>query len=142
MTKTHMKTLLPSLAATGLVCASLLAWASPAAAADRVFFEAPADGAVVHSPVQLKFGVEGYKVVPAGALDDHTGHHHVIVDGEPVPVGVVVPADATHIHYGKAQTTAELPLSPGKHTLTMQFGDGAHRSLGPAMSSTIHITVE
>ena len=60
-----------------------------------------------------------------------TGHHHLIVDGKAVPKGSVVPADATHMHFGKGQTETTLKLPPGKHTLTLQFADGAHQSYGP-----------
>ena len=111
----------------------------------KVMFLAPKDGAKIKGPVKMKFGVgEGMKVRPAGEdpLDKTSGHHHVIVDGKPLPVGVVVPKDATHIHYGKGQTEAELKLAPGKHTLTLQFADGAHASYGPALSQTITVEVE
>ena len=53
-----------------------------------------------------------------------------------------MPTDDTHIHFGKGQTETELKLAPGKHTLTMQFADGAHRSYGPDLSSTISVTVK
>ncbi len=110
----------------------------------RVFFEAPKDGDKVKGPVQMKFGVEGFTVRPAGEdPKDHTsGHHHVLIDTKPAGVGAVVPADATHIHYGKGQTEATLELSPGKHTLTLQFADGAHRAYGPHLTETITIEVE
>lgn len=109
----------------------------------KVSFTEPADGAKVKSPVKVGFKLEGMKVRPAGEdpLDGTSGHHHVIIDGKPVPLGTVVPADDTHIHYGKGQTEAELKLAPGKHTLTMQLADGAHRSYGPSLSSTITIEV-
>ena len=115
------------------------------AAAKRVFFVEPKDGAKVKSPVQVKFGVEGVDVVPAGERpgDDKAGHHHVIVDGKSVEKGVMVPMDTKNVHhYGKGQTEATLELSPGKHTLTMQFADAAHLSYGEKMSATITIEVE
>jgi hypothetical protein len=108
----------------------------------RVHFIEPKDGATVTSPVHVKFGVEGMKVAPAGTMTEGTGHHHLIIDGEAVPKGTVVPADDTHIHYGKGQTEADVKLPPGDHTLTMQFADGAHRSYGPEMSSTIKVHVK
>jgi hypothetical protein len=110
-------------------------------AADKVYFVEPKDGATVQSPVHVVFGVDGMKVAPAGDMTAGTGHHHLIIDGQPVPTGQVVPADATHIHFGKGQTETDVPLTPGKHTLTMQFADGLHRSYGPEMSSTITVTV-
>jgi hypothetical protein len=82
------------------------------------------------------------KVAPAGTMTEGTGHHHLIIDGAAVPKGTVVPADDTHIHYGKGQTEADVKLPPGDHTLTMQFADGAHRSYGPEMSSTIKVHVK
>lgn len=109
-----------------------------------VRFLEPADGASVKSPVKVKFGITGLTVTPAGVdIDDKTkGHHHVIVDGSVVPLGTVVPADERHIHFGKGQTEAELKLSPGKHTLTLQFADGGHRSYGSSISQTITVNVE
>ncbi len=108
----------------------------------KVMFVEPADGATVKSPVMVKMGVEGMKVQPAGELTEGTGHHHIIVDSEPVPFGTAVPADETHIHFGKGQTETELELEPGEHTLMLQFADGAHRSYGEPLSAKITITVE
>lgn len=108
----------------------------------RVHFVEPADGATVKSPVKLVFGVTGAEIRPAGELAPGTGHHHVIIDGQPGEPGQVVPADATHIHFGKGQTEAELELAAGQHTLTMQLADGMHRSYGPTASATITVTVE
>lgn len=107
-----------------------------------VMFDAPADGAEVSSPVKVKMGVEGMEVKPAGEMAPNTGHFHLIIDGDPIPKGQVVPKDETHIHYGKGQTEAEVPLSPGKHTLTLQFADGAHMSYGMDMSATITVNVK
>ena len=109
----------------------------------RVFFVSPATGAKVKSPVKLVFGVEGMGIRKAGedVKDQTSGHHHIIVDGKAIPKGTPVPKDATHIHYGGAQTETELKLSPGKHSLTMQLADGAHISYGEALSATIEVEV-
>ena len=120
--------------------------APPAGA--KVLFVEPSDGAEIKGKpaedkltVAIKMGVEGMTVKPAGEVVSGTGHHHVIIDGSPVPMGEAVPKDDTHIHFGKGQTEAELQLSPGEHTLTLQFADGIHRSYGPSMASTIKIHV-
>lgn len=107
----------------------------------KVMFTTPADGAEVTSPVKVAFGLEGAEVKPAGTLVEGTGHHHVIVNGDPAEAGKAVPADDTHIHYGKGQTEAELDLPAGEHTLTLQFADGMHRSYGPEVSQTITVKV-
>lgn len=108
----------------------------------NVYFVNLEDGATVTSPVLVEMGVNGMEVEPAGELSKYKGHHHIIVDGSFSPKGIVVPADTTHIHFGQGQTNTELPLSPGTHTLTLQFADGFHRSYGEQMSSQISITVE
>ena len=111
----------------------------------KVEFLEPAEGATVKSPVKVKFGISGgMSVVPAGtAVNDLTkGHHHLIINGKPVALGQVVPADAKHIHFGKGQLETDLELPAGKHTLTLQFADAAHRSYGAALSQTINVTVE
>lgn len=110
-------------------------------AASRVFFLSPADGDKVTSPVKLQFGAEGMAVEAAGEVKNSSGHHHLIINGGPIEEGTVVPANETHIHYGQAQTEAEVELAPGEYALTMQFANGAHQSYGDPMSAKISITV-
>ena len=107
----------------------------------RVFFVTPKDGAKVGTEVEVEFGLEGMSIAPAGsAVEDKTkGHHHLIIDAAPIAYGGIVPMDEKHIHFGKGQTKTKITLTPGKHTLTMQFADGAHRSFGKALSSTITV---
>jgi hypothetical protein len=100
------------------------------------------DGDTVSSPVKVTFEVSGKTVKPAGTDEDGTGHHHLIIDGTFVAAGDVVPANATHIHFGKGQLETEVALTPGEHTLTLQFADYAHRSFGSNWSKTITVTVE
>lgn len=107
----------------------------------EVFFILPRNGDVVSSPVKITMGVKGMEVEPAGEVREGKGHHHLIINGSYIEKGTVVPANDTHIHYGKGQTEVELELPPGKHTITMQFADGVHVSYGESMSSTIEIEV-
>jgi len=106
-----------------------------------VSFLVPANGAQVKSPVAVQFAVEGMEILPAGTPGKATGHHHVLVNQGPFTFGQVIPADETHIHFGKGQTEALLDLSPGKYTLTMQFADFLHRSYGEAMAASVDIEV-
>lgn len=108
----------------------------------RVFFVEPKNGATVTSPVHVVFGLEGMALAPAGDLDPDKGHHHLLIDAGPVQKGLVIPATDKSIHFGKMQTETDLKLPPGDHTLTLQFGDGAHQSFGPEMSQTIQIHVK
>lgn len=114
----------------------------------KVMFVEPVDGAKVQGAlengkiaVRVKMGAEGIVVKPAGAVEVGSGHHHIIVDGEPDAEGKVVTKDEQHIHYGQGQTDATLMLSPGDHTLQLQFADGIHRSYGPKLLNTIKIVV-
>ena len=112
------------------------------AAAQSVSFVEPADGATVSSPFKVKFAVNGMEVKPAGDMAANTGHHHLIINGEPIKAGESVPFDAAHLHLGKGQTETEVTLPPGQYRLTMQFANGAHQSYGAALSKTIKITVK
>lgn len=114
---------------------------APAPEGAAVMFGALKDGAEVASPVKVVMKVQGMTVQPAGEPKAGTGHHHLIIDGAGPEMGMAVPADATHIHFGKGQTEAEVELAPGEHILTLQFADGLHRSYGPALSKTVKVTV-
>lgn len=108
----------------------------------RVFFANVNDGDTVTSPLLVQFGIEGMEVKPAGEIVKGTGHHHIIVDGVGGTAGEVVPADETHIHFGGGQTETELTLTPGQHTLSLQFANGIHQSFGPQMAATITVFVK
>ena len=122
--------------------AALLVLSASAFAQQSVSFVEPADGATVTSPFKVKFAVTGMAVKPAGDMTANTGHHHLLINAAPVKAGEVVPADETHIHFGKGQTETEVKLAPGTYTLSMQFANGLHQSYGPGMSKDIKITVK
>lgn len=107
----------------------------------RVFFKNLEDGQEVTSPFKVEMGVEGIALDPAGDLIYHSGHHHIIINGEFYELGETIPMDETNLHYGGAQTEAELELEPGDYTLTMQYANGYHQSYGEALSAEINIKV-
>lgn len=113
-----------------------------AAFAHYVHFVEPANGDTVTSTFTVRFAVDGMSVVPAGDLTPGTGHHHLLIDTADIDENAVIPMDDQHKHFGKGQTEAQLTLPPGKHKLTMQFADGAHRSYGAKFRKTIEITVK
>ena len=109
----------------------------------KVYFKNLKNGQSVSSPVKVEMGVDGMKVDTAGPVVAGTGHFHILVDvGDSIASGQMIVKDSTHLHYGKAQTSAELKLAPGKHTLALEFADGLHRSYGSQMAATVSVTVK
>jgi hypothetical protein len=136
-----------------LLALSICLAAAFAVAADRltppagaeVYFIAPQNGAKLHSPVTIKFGLKGMGIAPAGVKFDNTGHHHLLVDTDLKEVKLDAPMPATDkiVHFGKGQTETTLTLTPGKHTLQLVFADSLHQSFDPPLTSKkITVTVE
>jgi len=136
-----------------LVALGVCLMAAFAVAADRVaapagaevYFIAPQNGAKVHSPVTVKFGLKGMGIAPAGVKFDNTGHHHLLVDTDLSELKLDAPMPATDkiVHFGKGQTENALTLTPGKHTLQLIFADYLHQSFDPPLTSKkITITVD
>jgi len=116
--------------------------ASPAGA--EVYIISPKDGAIVHNPVRVQFGLKGMGVAPAGLKYDNTGHHHLLIDTDP-PADQSTPLPATDkiVHFGKGQTETTVNLSPGKHTLQLLLADYQHIPHSPpVISKKITITVK
>ena len=128
-----------------------LAGETPSAPGTQQYFVNLKDGATVSSPVKVIFGLFGMGVAPAGVEIENTGHHHILLDREPLgkgPDGTEeiengIVADDNNIHYGKGQTEVMLELAPGTHTLQLVLGDMNHVPHNPPVSSErITITVE
>lgn len=115
--------------------------AAPAGASVAIL--SPKDGDVVGSPITVQFDLKGMTLAPAGDDTPDTGHHHLLID-VPVPdEGQVIPKDEQHLHFGQGQTSAEIALAPGPHTLQLLLGDGNHIPHDPpVLSSPIAITVQ
>lgn len=102
---------------------------------------APEDGATVSSPVTFEMSAEGIEIEPAGEVVEGAGHFHLLVDVDCLPEGEVIPGgEDAYQHFGQGQTTAELELEPGEHTVCLQVGDGAHAALD--VTDTVTFTVE
>lgn len=113
----------------------------------KVYFVGLKEGAVVQSPIKVRFGINGFGITPAGTTGKirHTaGHHHLLVDVEKLPnLDEPIPRDANHIHFDDGETEALLELSPGPHTLQLLLGDEDHEPQDPPLfSKKIRITVE
>jgi predicted small lipoprotein YifL len=116
---------------------------SEAPADASVFFVSPQDGETVTNPIRVVFGIEGMSVVAAGTDTPHSGHHHLLIDTGLPDLGLPIPKDAQHVHFGDGSTETEITLEPGEHTLQMLLGDHRHIPHDPPlMSDPITIKVE
>jgi len=108
-----------------------------------VFFIMPADGATVSNPISVEFGIAGMDVVKAGDNQPHSGHHHLLIDTGLPDLGLPIPADEHHVHFGDGSASTEITLPPGDHTLQMLLGDHLHIPHNPPLlSEQITISVE
>ena len=105
------------------------------AATPSVYIESPENGALVQSPVEIVFALDGMELAPAGTYATDTGHHHLIIDNELPDLGMPIPSDNNHLHFGKAQDRVLLDLEPGLHTLQLLLGDGSHIPHQPPLIS-------
>jgi len=110
---------------------------TPPAANAEVYFITPRNGATVHGPVTVRFGLKGMGIAPAGVKFDNTGHHHLLVDTDfsELKLDAPLPASDKILHFGKGQTETTLTLSKGKHTLEIVFADYLHNSFDPPLHS-------
>lgn len=118
--------------------------ATPAPAQARVYFIGLDDGAVVQSPLTVRFGLSGMGVAPAGVVKENTGHHHLLIDVEELPpMDLPLPNDERHRHFGGGQTEVVVELKPGPHTLQLVLGDSNHiPHQPPIMSERIRVEVK
>jgi hypothetical protein len=137
--------------AAALLVAPAAAQETPSPEGAAVYFVGLENGAVVQSPVTVRFGLMGMGVAPAEVAAENTGHHHLLVDRAPFGDGefgaeeltLAIPEDDNHRHFGKGQTEVVLELPPGEHTLQLVLGDAGHvPHVPPVMSEQITITVE
>jgi hypothetical protein len=109
----------------------------------KVFFANLKDGQTVTSPFKVEMGVQSLSVDTAnGILKTASGHHHILIDIDSISTGTVIPKDSVHLHFGNAQTSTEIKLPAGKHSLTLQFADALHRSYGTRLTSKVTLNVK
>src|SRR5258708_14652326 len=84
----------------------------------EVYIISPQNGATVHGPLTVRFGLKGMGVAPAGVKFDNTGHHHLIVDTDFTELKLDAPLPATDkigpFRQGQTETTLTFP--PAKPT--------------------------
>ena len=141
-----MSRLVKVIGAVALMCLAVAAQAQERSVAPdgaEVYFITPANGAVVSSPVRVRFGLRNMGVAPAGIAIDGTGHHHLLINlDELPPMDRSLPATEQVVHFGKGQTETLLELAPGTHTLQLLMGNQYHIPHDtPVISQRITITV-
>jgi len=116
---------------------------SPAPKEVELYIISPVDGETVTNPVTVRFGLRGMGIAPAGIAVENTGHHHLLIDADPPPYNLPIPADANHVHFGKGQTEATVTLAPGRHRLQLLLADHLHiPHEPPVVSKPVTITVK
>jgi len=93
--------------------------------------------------VLVQLGSSGVRITPASVHEDGTGHHHIFLNTDLIPLGDTIPAGVTGIlHMGQGQTELLLQdLPPGEHRLIAVIGEWSHVPLNPAAVDTLHFTV-
>jgi hypothetical protein len=109
--------------------------------AEGVDFIQPKDGDTVTSTFTAKFSVDGKTLAKSNTETPGTGHFHLLINATDVPENHTIPRNDQYKHYDKGQSETVVFLPPGKFKLTLQLGDGAHRSFGEKYRKIIEITV-
>ncbi len=95
----------------------------------KITIVSPSDGSLVISPISLQVRAENLLLRPAGETRDGEGHLHVLLDQGCVSAGDVIEVAPDAIHLGDGRSTAQIELSPGKHDICVQVGDGFHTAV-------------
>jgi hypothetical protein len=128
------------------VCAQAKKPAAKAAGAKVMFIE-PKNGAIVSSPVHMKFGSSGTTIspVPPGDVKEARPgmtHYHVGVGVSCLPAGKnIVMGTRSWVHFGDGKDEIDRQLTPGRHRLALQLGDDLHNTV-PGACQMITVTVK
>jgi hypothetical protein len=137
--------LVPVLAACGNADAPPVTDEAPAAApAWSVSIVEPAEGAAVEGPdLSVRLSASCVRIVPAGEIQEGTGHHHICLDADLGAPGVPVPTEPGRIiHLGDGSDAYTFEgVAPGEHRLIAVVADGMHVPLQPWVVDTVRVTV-
>jgi hypothetical protein len=113
----------------------------------KVFFVEPKNGAIVTSPVHMKFGSSGTEISPVPPGDVKTArpgmtHYHVGVGVNCLAPGKnIVKGTPSWVHFGDGKSEIDMQLTPGRHKLALQLGDDLHNTV-PGACQMITVTVK
>jgi hypothetical protein len=116
--------------------------AAPIAATEpaSVTIVTPAEGAVLESAdVEVTLTVTGIEIAPVADGRIGTAHHHLFLDEDVTPSGVMVPQDNPRIvHMGDGRDNHTFAgLEPGEHRVIAVLADLAHVPLDPMVADTV-----
>jgi hypothetical protein len=122
---------------------------TPAMKANKVTvsFVEPKAGAIVTSPVHMKFASSGIEIgaVPPGDVKTTRpgiGHYHIGVGVSCLGAGkTIIKGTPSWVHLGDGKSEIDMQLTPGRHRLALQLGDDLHDTL-PGACQVITITVK
>lgn len=104
----------------------------------------PADGAEVDGPsLRVVLSASGIEIVPAGELQEGTGHHHLYLNADLTPADAPVPTmpnQIVHLGLGQSEWIFE-DVPPGVHRIIAVVADGLHMPLQPWVVDTVFVTV-
>jgi Domain of unknown function (DUF4399) len=126
---------------------SVMAGAQAMKGKAKVMFIEPKNGAIVSSPVHMKFGAEGIEIaaVPPGDVTKTrpgVGHYHIGVGVNCLPSGkTIVKGTPSWVHFGDGKSEIDMQLTPGRHKLALQLGDDLHNTI-PGTCQQITVTVK
>jgi hypothetical protein len=120
----------------------------PATKANKitVSFVEPKAGAIVTSPVHMKFASSGIEIgaVPPGDVKTARpgiAHYHVGVGVSCLAPGkTIIKGTPSWVHFGDGKSEIDMQLTPGRHRLALQLGDDLHDTL-PGACQVITVTV-
>jgi hypothetical protein len=117
------------------------------AAGAKVMFLEPKNGAIVTSPVHMKFGSSGTTIspVPPGDVKEARPgmtHYHVGIGVSCLAPGKnIVKGTPSWVHFGDGKDEIDMQLTPGRHRLALQLGDDLHNTV-PGACQMITVTVK
>ena len=129
---------------SSLLVVLVLLSVQPALAETDLYIISPQNGDVVGQEFDIRFGLSGMGVAPAGIEIANTGHHHLLIDLDALPpMNLPLLKTGQVVHFGGGQTETTLSLEPGEHTLQLLLGDHSHIPHDPpVVSEKITITVK
>lgn len=102
----------------------------PTPVTPRIFFVSVAHGDTISTDVRLDFGAIGFRVKPAGGVEEGAGYLTLFIDEPCVPAGEIIRPSSSRLSLTGGETFVELALDPGRHRFCLQASDGRGVALG------------